>query len=194
MSDRWNHPMWEYADDEIQSWDAGDGTPSEAELQELELRLNFAFPPEYHRFQRRYGATMVAVREDVWPRPVRHQPGPYWTFLYGFVVLGLGQDAPDWLDIRAVTASFHEEFPEARELVPFFSYPDDRDFRCFHRDGSVWFWSHDTPDKAELREVNFDDFLIEQMKKLLRGKESVWDARLEYGDDWRFHAKYRERD
>jgi hypothetical protein len=24
MGDRWNHPMWNYANDEIQSWDAGD--------------------------------------------------------------------------------------------------------------------------------------------------------------------------
>ncbi len=177
---------------EVQSWDAGDGIPLEEDLAGLEADLGVKLPQEYRRFQLRHGAVMVAASDDVWPDGKPGKSGPYWTFLKGFMILGLGRDCPDYMDIRTVTEGFHEEFPETSNLIPFFAYSDDADFFCFDKNGHIHIWSHEQPGQSEVQGIGFDQFVINETKKLVLRKDAVKEAVARYGKKWREKAKSPE--
>lgn len=178
----------DYTDSEIQFWDAGDGVPLKKDLDNLEADLQVALPKEYRRFQLRHGAVMVAAADNVWPDAKLGKGGPYWTFLKGFMIFGLGQDCPDHMDIRAVTNGFHKEFPDLGKLVPFFAHNNTSDFFCFDDRGQVVLWSHDVPDEAEDQGVGFDEFVVAETKLLVLRKDAVKAAVGRYGKRWREKA------
>jgi hypothetical protein len=187
------HPFLSLLDADIQWWGAGDGVPSKSDLDRLEAELGVELPAEYRQFQIRYGATMVVAKEDVWPRSRSGgASGPYWTFLYGFTILGLGEGAPDYLDIRASSAAFHAEFPGARHLVPFFAYAD-ADFHCFDAAGRIHAWSHETPDESDPLTCGFDEFLLAETRHLVQRKDAICAARATSRRNWRTRAVYPER-
>ena len=188
------YPFLSLLDDDIQWWGAGDGVPSKSDLDRLEAELGVKLPAEYRQFQLRYGAIMVAVNDDVWPRSrAGGGGGPYWTFLYGFTILGLGEGAPDHLDIRASTAAFHETFPGARHLVPFFAYADDANYQCFDTAGRIHAWSHEVPDESDPLTCGFDEFLLAETRHLVRRRDAIRTARAASRRNWRMRAVYPER-
>jgi hypothetical protein len=149
-------------------------------------------PKEYRRFQRLHGAVMVAAADNVWPDSKLGKPGPFWTFLKGFMVLGLGDECPDYMDIRAVADQFHSDYPDARKWVPFFAYNETADYYCFDKLGRVLFWSHEVPDEVEDQNVGFDQFVVQEAKKLVLRKDAVAEAVAKYGEKWRERVKYPE--
>jgi len=192
MAARKQHKFHDHIDPDIQTWDAGDGVPSEKDLDKLEMDLKMRLPREYRRFQRLHGAVMVAASDRVWPNSELGKGGPFWTFLKGFMVLGLGQECPDYMDIRTVAAQFHDEFPSTNKWVPFFAYNETADYYCFDKVGRILFWSHELPDEVEDQKVSFDQFMVQEAKKLVLRKDVVAEAVAQYGKKWRERAKCPE--
>src|SRR5262249_12203201 len=160
-------------DEDIQTWDAGEGVPSGPDLDELEADLGMPLPKDYRRFQRLHGAAMVAASDEAWPDSEHGGPGPFWTFLKGFMVLGLSDECPDYMDIRAVAAQFHDEFPGTGDWVPFFAHNETADYYCFDRAGRVLLWSHEEPGAVEDQKVGFDQFVIQEAQSLVLRKDAV---------------------
>jgi hypothetical protein len=189
MAARKRHEFHDHIDADIQTWDAGDGIPSDKDLDKLETALKMRVPKEYRRFQRLHGAVMVAASDEVWPNSELGKSGPFWTFLKGFTVLGLGEECPDYMDIRAVTAQFHDDFPGTGKWIPFFAHNETADYYCFDKAGRILLWSHEDPGAVEDQEVGFDQFVVHEAKLLVLRKNAVRDALARYGKKWRERVK-----
>lgn len=189
-----DHPYVDLLDTDIRRWGAGKGVPRAKDLDRLEADLGLRLPEDYRRFQLLYGATMVAADDDIWPDASEGEVGPYWTFKKGFIILGLGNGAPEHLDIRAVTREFHEEWHEALlgNLFPFFCHVDDADFHCFDEQRRIVFWDHEVPNLAEPVGLSFDEFLLQQTQELIARKDAIKAARTRYKRAWRDKAVYPE--
>jgi hypothetical protein len=183
-------------DDEIKRWDAtGTGHPSKAEVEAVGSRLGVALPEDYVEFQCTYGALHVEVLEEIWPRPTIGHGAPFWTMLYGFSVIGVGEGAPEWLDIEEVTRTWREEhrelgFTNLDGIVPFFSYVDNADFACFTEQGGIVEWSHEVPDGFEHHQGTFGEYVVEKLSDLVAYKRAIAEAVRNHGDSWASEAKY----
>src|SRR3569833_3173408 len=92
--------------------------PSTADVAAFEKRVGFHFPAEFREFAiHPLGGLYVAVKEELWPRPNAYDVGPFWSFLYGFMVFGLSAKAPDWLQMINAWIRLSEDGDA--QLVPF---------------------------------------------------------------------------
>src|SRR3954469_25998793 len=67
----------------------------EKELAAIDKMTGIALPKALRALLLRYGAIVVEVKEDVWPRPKEFDVGPAWQFQYGVMVLGAGENVPE---------------------------------------------------------------------------------------------------
>ncbi len=86
---------------------------TEAEVAALEATLGWPLPPELRALYLAWGALIVDVAEDVWPRPRDLDVLPAWRFDPGVVVLGPGANLPSTL---AVAAARTDEMAARGEL------------------------------------------------------------------------------
>ncbi len=102
-----------------------------------------------------------------------------------------------WSDYKEVcdllATTFHEEFPGARHLVPFFAYLDDAHYCCVDATGRLHSWSHESPDDSKPQGASFDEFLLAETRHLVLRKNAVREARARSRKDWRTRAKYPGR-
>jgi hypothetical protein len=170
----WQHPFTQLLDDDFKLWCAGDDAPSASEVAALEERLGCTLPEQYRRFLTRYGGVMLEVQEHIWPRPEEFAVGPFWSFQYAYLVFGLGKDIPDWLDIEAVTAELHRDFPESVPLVPFFrQVATTKFYLCFDGEGRIYDWSCEEPAERRLLQESFDEVIIRETRALAENKERI---------------------
>jgi hypothetical protein len=139
--------------------------PTERDLSEFERSAGFSLPEEFRKFTvSPLGGLYMEVHEELWPRPVEFQVGPFWSFLYGLKVFGISVDIPAWLDIRVQ----HDELKAAGfiGLVPFLQVVGDANKYCFAADGSIILWDHEQPDVGEHRDITFSELLMEEIADL----------------------------
>lgn len=74
---------------------------TEAEVAALEATLGWPLPPELRALYLAWGALIIDVAEEVWPRPRELDVLPAWRFDPGVVVLGPGASLPPALTIAA---------------------------------------------------------------------------------------------
>src|SRR5262249_10850604 len=108
-------------------------------------------------------------------------------------VNGLGEGAPDYLDILSVTREFHKTHRGSRQLVPFFANLDTADYHCFDKEGRIWFWSHEEPGNPNRVNSSFERFLLTEAMHLQQRKDAVKESRARHGSRWRVKAVYPER-
>ena len=80
------------------------------------------------------------------------------------------------MDIRAVTAQFHDDFPGTGKWIPFFVHNETADYYCFDKAGRILLWSHENPGAVEDQEVSFDQFVVDEAKLLVLRKNAVSDC------------------
>jgi hypothetical protein len=144
---------------------AGANAPSEAEVEAFEQRIGFGLPQEFRDFTlSELGGLYIEVRELLWPRPKLFDVGPAWTFDYGFMVFGLSDEAPEWLDLRVQ----YEEFSAdgGTNLVPILKGVMDADRYCATPDGAIVHWSHEEPDDPSPVDESFYDLLLRELGEL----------------------------
>lgn len=149
--------------------------PSEADVEAFERTIGFPLPADFHEFTTSpLGGLYMEVREEVWPRPEQYSVGPFWTFLFGIAVFGIGQGIPEWLDIRVQ----YEEFKELSdgELVPFLKVMGDADQYCFTRSGAIVQWHHETGE-TEPVEITFPQLLMREIRALEERKDQMVNQR-----------------
>src|SRR5687767_8678619 len=88
-------------DDVFEVFTASKTPPSEAEVDAIEAKTGIPVPKALRGFLLRYGALVVEVKPNVWPRPKAFDIGPAWRFGYGVRVLGAGKKVPKDLRIDA---------------------------------------------------------------------------------------------
>src|SRR5436305_1004926 len=93
--------------------------PSRADLALLERRLGRSLPKAYRDFLLRWGGVGIEVKEEAWPRPGPHTVAPFWTFCFGWDLLGIGKRIPAWLNLAKVARQLHRDYPQTRDLLPF---------------------------------------------------------------------------
>jgi hypothetical protein len=76
------------------------------------------------------------------------------------------------LDIEAVTAELHREFPESVPLVPFFrQIATTKFYLCFDADGRICDWSCEEPAERRFLQETFDEVILRETKALAENKE-----------------------
>ncbi len=145
--------------------------PTEDDIRAFEREIGFSLPADFREFTKSpLGGLYMDVREHLWPRPKRHQVGPFWSFLYGLKVFGIARDIPEWLDIRHQRRQFAQT--GATDLVPFLQIVGDADPYCFDCEGRILRWRHgETPDERERVEISFPELLMQQIRELEDRKE-----------------------
>jgi hypothetical protein len=164
-------------DDDFALYCSAHAPPSEEEIAALETRLGITLPEGYKAFLASFGGVYLEVKEHAWPRPKLFQIGPSWTFLYGLMVLGIGSDTPDFLDIERVGASFAEENGEwlPFRLVPVFRWVGSADFVCLDQDGALYEWFHDSPSEPEQLDETFLQMVAREVSSLAENKARILD-------------------
>jgi hypothetical protein len=149
-----------------------DDPPTADALRSMQREVGMKLPPDFLAFQAKYGAAYVEVNEDVWPRPKAFAAGPFWSFQYGLVVLGIGNEVPDWLDIRVQAREFSEGVGALTpfELAPLFKQIASSDFVCSDKRGRLFFVSHETPDHPEAIDDDFLTYVLKEVRQLARNK------------------------
>ena len=144
--------------------------PSTADVAAFEKRVGFHFPAEFREFAiHPLGGLYVAVKEELWPRPNAYDVGPFWSFLYGFMVFGLSAKAPDWLQMSNAWIRLSEDGDA--QLVPFLKVIGDPDPYCFTRDQKVVIWRHENPSEPEEVAESFSEVLMFEIHELEQRKE-----------------------
>jgi SMI1-KNR4 cell-wall len=156
-------------DSDFEAFGAGNDAPDDKRLDDAESFLKCKFPSVYRDFQKKYGGFYIHVKEEVWPRAKAYEVGPYWSFIYGFVVLGFGgNDIPDNLNILKATEKFRSE-DQNSDLIPFLKELGSADYYCFTADGKIVFWNHEGERLPQ--ETDFCSLVLEKIKKLQTNKE-----------------------
>lgn len=140
--------------------------PSEADIEGFERDIaGFRLPEEFRELTMSpLGGLYLDVHEEIWPRPVAYEVGPFWSFLYGMQVYGIAEGMPDWLDIRVETQRFRDD--GIADLVPFIRIVGDANRWCFDADGRIVLWSHDDPDARPVEDVTFADLVLREIHEL----------------------------
>lgn len=143
----------------------GDDKPSEEELAAFERELGFALPDEFRAFWCGVGCLYVAAKESVWPRAETQRViAPYWSFLYGFVVLGIGRELPEVLDARAAIADLRAGGQTG--LMPFLRRIMEADVYCFDAEGRIVRWNHEEPAAREVVDATFPELVLREFDAL----------------------------
>lgn len=150
----------------------GDDRPLPAHLNELEGLLGRPLPSDYRAFQEKYGALYIEVKEEVWPRAEAGVVGPFWTFNYGFAVLGLGHEVPDFLDVRYAMREMRHADPDRQSWLPVFRwFAGNGDCVCYDENDRLVEWRHD--DEPQLLTMTLDEYLAEQSRSLVARRHEM---------------------
>ena len=140
--------------------------PSEADIQRFEEQIGFRLPEEFREFSKSYlGGIYMAAKAAIWPRPKAGDVGPFWSFLYGLIVFGFAEEAPNEIRIQHQIEEFTSNFG-TRSLVPFMRQIGNADCFCFDKTGQVFDFSHEDPDNPRLQETSFSDLLMQEIRAL----------------------------
>ncbi|MDB6123908.1 MAG: hypothetical protein JWQ71_2901 [Pedosphaera sp.] len=154
---------------DLEAFGAGNDAPDDKKLDDAERFLKCKFPSAYRDFQKKFGGFHLHVKQEVWPRAKAYEVGPYWYFIYGFVILGLGgSDIPENLNILKATERFRSEAQNS-DLIPFLKELGSADYYCFTADGRIVFWSHEG--ERALQETDFCSLVLEKIRSLQTNKE-----------------------
>ena len=152
----------------FQYWCSQDEAPTVPQVQAFFNDIEFSLPKEYCEFATsRLGGLHIEVPEEVWPR---RKGGAHWWFLYGISVFGIGQDIPEWLDLRSQYQLFQAN--GSPDLLPFLRVVSDADRYCFTREGKIVHWSHET-NATEDVDGSFADCLLRELHALAQRKDQV---------------------
>lgn len=157
--------------------------PSMTDVIAFETHIGFRLPAEFREFAvHPLGGLYMAVKEELWPRARKYELGPFWSFLYGFMVYGLSPDAPDWLQIsRAWRQMSNDGYPQ---FVPFLKVIGDPDPYCFRPDQKIVIWRHETPTEGEEVDKSFSEVLMWEIRELEGRKDRrIKQEPTESGDD-----------
>ncbi|HLW52480.1 MAG TPA: SMI1/KNR4 family protein [Candidatus Angelobacter sp.] len=144
--------------------------PSTADVLAFESRVGFRFPVEFREFAiHPLGGLYMAVKEEIWPRPRAYEVGPFWSFLYGFMVYGLSSQAPDWLQMGPAWQSMCNA--GSPQFVPFLKVIGDPDPYCFTLDQKIVIWRHETPTEVEDVAKSFSEVLMFEIRELEERRE-----------------------
>ena len=144
--------------------------PSTADVAAFEKLIGFHFPAEFREFALHpLGGLYMAVKEELWPRFKAYDVGPFWSFLYGFMVFSLSAQAPDWLQMSNAWRDLSDDgYPQ---FVPFLKIVGDADPYCFTRDQKIVIWRHETPSEPEGVAKSFSEVLMFEIRELEQRKE-----------------------
>jgi hypothetical protein len=144
--------------------------PSPADVADFESRIGFRLPAEFREFAvHPLGGLYMTVKEELWPRPREYDVGPFWSFLYGLLVYGLSQEAPDWLQISHAWRRMSDSgYPQ---WVPFLKVIGDADPYCFTPDEKIVIWRHETPEEVQEVSKSFSEVLMLEIRNLEQRKE-----------------------
>lgn len=146
-----------------------DSAPTRDALLAFGQEVECAFPEEFIVHSTgKYGGLYVQVNEKLWPRAKEFDFGPFWTFLYGLYTLNVADGIPDFMDLRANTATFREETGLA--LVPCLKIIGDANRYCFDSAGRLGEWDHET-NEVEYDGRSFFEVLDNELAALQERKE-----------------------
>jgi hypothetical protein len=144
--------------------------PKADDLKKFERDIGFRLPEEFREYALHpLGGLYVEVKEELWPRPVAFQVGPFWTFLYALRVYSLSSEAPDWMNMQIALRQFREE--EDSDWVPFMRLIGDKDRYCFTPDQKIMLWYHDKGVEPDEESGTFSELVIEQIRDLTERKD-----------------------
>ena len=148
---------------------AGAGAPSKQQLTQLADRFGCRLPKEFLvHATGKLGGVYVEVKASVWPRPGEYEVGPFWTFLYGVFVFGLGPEVPEWMNMEQAAADF--EGSTGHRRIPCLKVVGDADFYVFDEAGNIQQWQHET-DEFEPFAGTFFDLLEREIRELRQRKD-----------------------
>ena len=130
--------------------------------------IRFTLPDDFRDFSTsRLNGLHIEVPEEVWPR---RRGGAFWWFLYGISVFSIGQEVPEWLDLRVQYGQFQNVgFPD---LLPIMRVVSDADRYCFTREGRLVHWCHETHE-TKTADESFSDCLMRELRALEERKDRV---------------------
>jgi len=138
----------------------------ETDICPFEDRIGFRLPDEFRDFSKSYlGGIYMAAKESIWPRPKAGDVGPYWSFMYGFIVFGFSKEAPEIIDIRARLDEFEAIFGKIG-FVPFMMLIGSADRFCFDSSGQIVEFSHEEIDNPKVLGISFSDLLMKEIRDL----------------------------
>lgn len=142
--------------------------PTEDELHDFETFIGYRLPSDFRELHKtKHGSFYVEAKESVWPRHKEGDVGPFWSFLYGFYIMTLSSDAPEWMSIRKRTEQFREE--SGTDLTPFLQVVGDADLYCFDRSGKIVRLDHETAE-AKPVSMSFSEVVRFELKELVSRK------------------------
>ena len=149
--------------------------PRMADVEAFERRSGFHFPAEFREFAvHPLGGLYMAVRAELWPRTKAYEVGPFWSFLYGFMVFGFSPQAPDWLQLSNAWRRLSDDgYPQ---FVPFLKVVGDPDPYCFTSDSKIVIWRHENPSEPERVEKSFSEVVMLEIRELEDRKERKLNA------------------
>ena len=153
--------------------------PKDDDFHDIEKAIGRPLPADYLRFQREWGAAYIATPPDLWPRPEVGEVRPFWATRFALMIYGLGQDAPDYLNLPTVLEDFRSIAPDRTAWLPVMQFEYNAgEFVCFdesdnlvelQRDGDVW-----------PIELSFDDYLVAETAELSKNLQRIinvgWDS------------------
>lgn len=147
--------------DSFQYWCCQDERPTLDDISAFEDTTGFELPSEFRNFTvSRLGGLHLEVPEHIWPRI---KGGPFWKFLYGLSVFGLGPEIPPWLDLKTQYSEFRDYGNP--DLLPFMRIVSDADRYCFTRSGQIVRWDHETTESIRV-DQSFAALLMSEIRAL----------------------------
>jgi hypothetical protein len=144
--------------------------PSVSDVSAFEKLVGFDFPSEFREFAiHPLGGLYMAVKKELWPRAVAYDVGPFWSFLYGFMVYSLSAQAPDWLQIKIAWHGLSDG--GYLQFVPFLKIVGDPDPYCFTQEQKIVIWRHEDPSTPEPVEKSFSEIVMSEIRELEGRKE-----------------------
>jgi hypothetical protein len=142
------------------------------DLRELERQFGAPLPAEYAKLLAAWGALVVEVVEDVWPRPQLYEVKPSWQFWYGFRVYGVGRQVPHDLSLLEAWSS------ELRSdgLLPIVKRTAANFVHVLTRAGSVGTWAQNDP-RFEATDGDVVGLILAEIESLEEGVRSLQIAR-----------------
>jgi hypothetical protein len=145
----------------------GQDRVTEQDLEKISRQLGFEIPSIYQAFLLKCGGFYIAAKQELWPQADLGgglQTAPYWTFLHGFYVLGVGETVPP--DMRLVEATKQLREQGVTDLLPFMQRTLEADCWCFDREGRIVRWDHEQPEERALVETDFGETVLHQFDEL----------------------------
>lgn len=162
-----------HLDGDFTVYPLGEGRPTEKAVSAVAAELGVRFPDAFvaHVCGWLPGACILA-REEVWPRPMPYDTGPFWTFLYGLHTFTPLRGSEDWMRLDLVGRQFQAQTGLA--AAPILKRQGDRNVFCVDAHGSLLAYDHE---RNSLSAVDLDFWrllerevseLVDRKKRLVR--------------------------